>query len=194
MSVDGPKFDANASKHRLVTYEGAGELVDHLELEIADLMGRAEATHGPGEEDPQALPKEIVRRKALRDRLVAARRCLKTQAKARAETGIEALVATGAEGRRRRYDFRPAKAKEPPKAPKAGWLMAMATKLQSQENRTLYRLRQQTVEPVFGIIKNVLGFTRFSLRGLDKVGSEWELVVLAYNCKRLYRLKLEMAS
>ncbi|MEE9217121.1 MAG: transposase [Anaerolineales bacterium] len=95
---------------------------------------------------------------------------------------------------RRRYDFRPAKAKGPPKAPKADWLKAMAAKLQSEEGRTLYRLRQQTVEPVFGIIKTVLGFTRFSLRGLDKVGGEWELVALAYNCKRLHRLKLEMAS
>ncbi len=70
----------------------------------------------------------------------------------------------------------------------------MAAKLQSAEGRALYRLRQQTVEPVFGIIKNVLGFTRFSLRSLDKVGGEWELVALAYNCKRLHRLKLEMAS
>ncbi len=317
VSVDGSKFDANASKHRSVTYERAGELIDQLKLEIADLLGRAEAADGSGEEDPQALPKEIARREALRDRLDAARRRLEAQAKARAETeradyeakvaaretrqgrargkkpkppqetpkpdeqsnlsdpdsrlmrksknheyrqaynaqavvdaagsqlilgarvsncasdrnelvadieaipaelglpetaladngyangdeveslaetGIEALVATGAEGRRRRYDFRPAKAKGPPKAPKADWLKVMAAKLQSAEGRALYRLRQQTVEPVFGIIKNVLGFTRFSLRSLDKVSGEWELVALAYNCKRLHRLKLEMAS
>ncbi len=317
VSVDGSKFDANASKHRSVAYERAGELIDRLKLDIAELMDRAEAADGGGEEDPQALPKEIARREALRDRLDAARRRLETQAKARAEaeradyeakvaaretrqgrargkkpkppqetpkpdeqsnlsdpdsrlmrksknheyrqaynaqavvdaggsqlilgarvsdcasdrnelgadieaipaelglpetaladngyangdevaalaeSGIEALVATGAEGRRRRYDFRPAKAKGPPKAPKADWLKAMAAKLQSAEGRALYRLRQQTVEPVFGIIKNVLGFTRFSLRGLDKVDGEWELVALAYNCKRLHRLKLEMAS
>ena len=54
--------------------------------------------------------------------------------------------------------------------------------------RALYKLRQQTVEPVFGIIKEVLGFRRFSLRGLSKVTLEWELVCLAYNCKRLHRL------
>jgi hypothetical protein len=54
--------------------------------------------------------------------------------------------------------------------------------------RALYKLRQQTVEPVFGIIKAVLGFRRFSLRGLAKVTLEWELVCLAYNCKRLHRL------
>ena len=59
---------------------------------------------------------------------------------------------------------------------------------------TLYRLRRQTVEPVFGAIKAVLGFTRFSLRGLDKVAGEWDLVALAYNCKRLHKLTLSMAS
>ena len=54
--------------------------------------------------------------------------------------------------------------------------------------RALYKLRQQTVEPAFGIIKEVLGFRRFSLRGLAKVSLEWELVCLAYNFKRLHRL------
>jgi hypothetical protein len=54
--------------------------------------------------------------------------------------------------------------------------------------RALYTLRQQTVEPVFGIIKDVLGFRRFSLRGLAKVSLEWDLVTLAYNVKRLHRL------
>lgn len=54
--------------------------------------------------------------------------------------------------------------------------------------RALYKLRQQTVEPVFGIIKDVLGFRRFSLRGLANVSLEWDLVSLAYNVKRLHRL------
>ncbi len=85
VSVDGSKFKASASKHRSVTYERAGELLDQLKLEIADLMGRAEAADGSGEEDPQALPKEIARREALRDQLDAARRRLEARAKARAE-------------------------------------------------------------------------------------------------------------
>jgi hypothetical protein len=70
----------------------------------------------------------------------------------------------------------------------------MATKLASEEARALYKLRQQTVEPVFGIVKAVLGFRGFSLRGLDKVAGEWDLVALAYNCKRLHKLQLETAS
>ena len=73
VSVDGSKFEASASKHRSVTYERAGELIDQLKLDIADLMERAAAADGEGEDDPQALPKEIARREALCDRLDAAR-------------------------------------------------------------------------------------------------------------------------
>ena len=85
VSVDGSKFEASASKHRSVTYERAGELIDQLKLDIADLMERAAAADGEGEDDPQALPKEIARREALCDRLDAARRRLEARAKARAE-------------------------------------------------------------------------------------------------------------
>ncbi len=85
-----------------------------------------------------------------------------------AGSGIEALVSTAAEGRRRRHDFRPAKAEAAAKEPRAEWLQVMAAKLASEEGRALYRLRQRTVEPVFGIIKAVLGFTGFSLRGLER--------------------------
>ena len=52
----------------------------------------------------------------------------------------------------------------------------------------MYALRKQTVEPVFGIIKEVMGFRRFMLRGKAKVSLEWTLVTLAYNFRRLYRL------
>ena len=313
VSVDGSKFKANASKHRSVTYERAGGLIGQLEGEIAALLRRAEAADVAGEEDPQALPQEIARREALRDKLDAARRHLEAQAEARAAaereafeakvaarekrrgrakgkhpkppaetpaadaqsnlsdpdsrlmrkskqheyrqaynaqaavdaggsqlivsarigqcasdrnelvadiaaipavlgrpetvladngyangaevaaleaSGIEVLVSTAAEGRRRTHDFRPAKAPPAVKQPKADWLKAMAEKLASEEGRALYKLRRQTVEPVFGVIKAVLGFAGFSLRGLDKVEGEWTLVALAYNCKRLHKLSL----
>ena len=105
-------------------------------------------------------------------------------------SGIEALVSTAAEGRRRTHDFRPVKALPAAKEPKADWLKAMAEKLASEEGRASYKLRRQTVEPVFGVIKAVLGFAGFSLRGLEKVEGEWTLVALAYNCKRLHKLSL----
>ncbi len=51
--------------------------------------------------------------------------------------------------------------------------------------KELYKKRKSTVEPVFGIIKQVLGFRQFLLRGLKKVNLEWQLVSCAYNLKRL---------
>ena len=102
--------------------------------------------------------------------------------------GMEVLVATGVQGRQRRYDFRPPKAGNTAQRGPSPWTQAMRAKLDSEAGRDKYRLRQQTVEPVFGIIKSVLGFTRFMLRGHAKVEGEWQLICLAYNCKRLHRL------
>ena len=65
---------------------------------------------------------------------------------------------------------------------------AMAHHLKTPEGRALYALRKHTPEPVFGIIKSVLGFRQFLLRGLDKVRGEWNLVTMAYNEKRLFAL------
>ena len=102
VSVDGSKFKANASKHRSVTYERAGALIARLEGEIAALLGRAEAADAAGEDDPQALPKEIARREALRDKLDAARRRLEAQAEARAAAEREAHEAKVAAREKRR--------------------------------------------------------------------------------------------
>jgi len=61
----------------------------------------------------------------------------------------------------------------------------MRAQLNTQRGRELYRLRGTTVEPAVGIIKSALGFRQFSLRGLAKVRTEWTLLALAFNCKRL---------
>ena len=104
--------------------------------------------------------------------------------------GIEALVSTSAEGRQRTHDFFPVKALPPAREPEADWLKAMAEKLTSEEGRASYKLRRQTVEPVFGVIKAVLGFAGFWLRVLENVEGKWTQVALAYNCKRLHKLSL----
>ncbi len=65
----------------------------------------------------------------------------------------------------------------------------MAHRLKTKAGRALYALRKQTVEPVFGIIKSVIGFRQFSLRGLTKVSGEWSLVCLAWNLKRMAALR-----
>jgi hypothetical protein len=68
----------------------------------------------------------------------------------------------------------------------AGISEVMKQRLQTAAGKAKYKLRQQTVEPVFGIIKSVLGFRQFLLRGMEKVGLEWQLVCVAYNLKRLH--------
>jgi transposase len=65
----------------------------------------------------------------------------------------------------------------------------MRYRLKTEEGKALYNLRKQTVEPVFGIIKEVLGFRRFSLRGKAKAETEWTLVCLSYNLKKLFTLR-----
>ena len=67
-------------------------------------------------------------------------------------------------------------------------LAAMRHRLATPEGKGLYALRKQTPEPVFGIIKSVLGFRQFSLRGLEKVKGEWSLVTMAWNIKRMSAL------
>ena len=68
----------------------------------------------------------------------------------------------------RRYDFRPWDKIKQPKPIKDPVLRAMADKLRTPEGRTIYRQRACTVEPVFGVIKSVLGFRQFLLRGMPK--------------------------
>ena len=65
---------------------------------------------------------------------------------------------------------------------------AMAHRLQTPEGKKLYALRKHTPEPVFGIIKSVMGFRQFLLRGLENVRGEWNLVTMAWNMKRMFAL------
>jgi transposase len=80
--------------------------------------------------------------------------------------------------------------KEEPTAPAEGASVSevMKHRLRTVAGKQKYKLRQQTVEPVFGIVKSVLGFRQFLMRGVEKVKLEWTLVCAAYNFKRLHRL------
>jgi hypothetical protein len=80
----------------------------------------------------------------------------------------------------------------PAPAPDASIGEIMAHRLGTKAGQELYGLRKQTVEPVFGIIKEVLGFRRFLLRGLEKVNLEWTLVSTSYNLKRLFNLGMRI--
>ena len=61
-------------------------------------------------------------------------------------------------------------------------------RMRTGQGRALYKLRKETVEPVFGIVKQVMGFRQFHLRGHPKADLEWALVCLAYNARRLFKL------
>ena len=103
--------------------------------------------------------------------------------------GIEPLVAIGRTQPHRPYDFRPPPRPKTPRQITEPWRIAMKAKLESDDGRSQYRKRKQTVEPVFGIIKSAIGFTRFRLRGLANAATEWSLITLAYNCRRIARLQ-----
>ena len=310
VSIDGTKIDANASKIRSVRYDRAQELRTKLAADIAELTAKAEAADAE-DIDPQALPKEIARREALKEKLDAACARLEAEAKAQAaaerpqyesmkatyeakkgrrgrppkppdETppptrqsnltdpdsalmrrserheyrqaynaqavvcaegsqlilttnliaspadapsfaatilameqtiglprtvladagyasgpavaelearNIEPLVAIARTQPHRPYDFRPPPEAKPERRIAEPWRLAMKAKLETEDGKARYKKRKQTVEPVFGIIKSAIGFTRFHLRGIQNVAAEWLLVALAYNCRRLHNLR-----
>lgn len=76
----------------------------------------------------------------------------------------------------------------PPCPPDADALCAMQHRLRTPEGRAMYAKRKSTIETVFGIIKEVMGFRRFHLRGFDAARGEWNLVCMAWNMKRLHAL------
>ena len=63
-------------------------------------------------------------------------------------------------------------------------------RLQTQEGKQIYSERKSTVEPVFGIIKHVMGFRQFMLRGFEEAKGEWNLICIAYNLKRLHTMRV----
>jgi transposase len=100
---------------------------------------------------------------------------------------IDAYVATGREAHHLSWQALFAQAPTPPPED-ASPKVKMAYKLKTEIGQAIYRLRKCTVEPVIGIIKEVLGFRQFSLRGLPAAAGEWCLVCLAFNLKRLHVL------
>ena len=103
------------------------------------------------------------------------------------QRGITAYIATGRDRHHQSWEARFAQAPEPPPEA-ASAIVKMAYTLRTTIGKQLYALRKSTVEPVIGIVKEVLGFRQFSLRGLTLAAGEWGLVCLAYNLKRLHTL------
>ena len=103
--------------------------------------------------------------------------------------GIEPYIATGREPHPLDWHSYFKQLPEPP-GEEASPKEKMAYKLQTDIGKAIYRVRKCTVEPVIGIIKEILGFRQFSLRGLRAAAGEWCLVCLAFNLKRMHTLFL----
>ena len=100
---------------------------------------------------------------------------------------IDPYIATGREPHHVTWQSLLQPLADPP-SPDAPLAVQMAYKLRTEIGQRIYAVRKSTVEPVIGIIKEVLGFRQFSLRGLDKAAGEWSLVCLAFNFKRLHSI------
>jgi hypothetical protein len=99
---------------------------------------------------------------------------------------IEPLIALGRDRHHRPLVER--LAPDPPEPETDDPVEKMAWRLKTKAGKARYAKRKSTVEPVFGIIKHVLGFRQFSLRGLEAVAGEWRLVTMAFNLKRMHAL------
>ena len=316
VAIDGTKILANASKHSAVSYGRAGEKMQALDLEIAELIEKGEQADATPLDDGLTIPEELQRRVELKAKMASARAEMETRAQARAErergeyeakmaareakraagkkprgkepqppdatpgpqdqvnfTDAESRIMKAGSGQHFEQSYNAQAAVEiasrlivaapvvdapndkeqlaptfaaivpeagpvagvlidsgfvsekavgqleshpdgsatgvrvwaavqrdphgrtvaqlekrddpPAPPPDAPFIEQMAHRVATKAGKNLYKQRQQTVEPVFGIIKAALGFRRFSLRGLEKVRLEWTLVTLAYNLRRL---------
>jgi hypothetical protein len=103
-----------------------------------------------------------------------------------AQAGIEPLIAQAHQNHNPKLEDR--LAADPPAPADPTPVAAMGHRLKTKAGRALYALHKQTPEPVFSIIKSVLGFRQFLLRGLEKVRGEWKLVTMSRNIKRRFAL------
>jgi transposase len=103
-----------------------------------------------------------------------------------AAAGVDPVIAISRQVHYPSLDQRFTAAPEAPVDPMP--MEAMRHHLQTPEGKKLYALRKQIPEPVFGIIKSVLGFRQFLLRGIDQVRGEWSLMTMAWNIKRIFVL------
>ena len=320
VSVDGTKIQANASKHAAVSYQRAGGMIEQLELEVKELLGRAEQADAKEVEETLDIPAELARREKRVGALKQARQVIEERAKEMAAAqqveykekqaqrqaqreagqkprGAEPTPPSEVPDPKAQYNFTDPESRimkagngqhfeqaynaqaavneqmlivgerlsvapndkaelvptvaaispvvagevkavltdngfyseaavaaveqkpdgapsgitvyaavekqshhktvadllpQPEPAapgPEASAKEIMAHRLKSEPGKTLYKLRKQTVEPVFGIIKEVMGFRRFLLRGRVKAGLEWTLVCVSYNLRRMFALK-----
>ena len=139
----------------------------------------------PMVEKLKELPKEVGRtRRILADSGYASEKNVEWCTGA----GIEPLIALKRERHHQTWRQRFAAAPKPP-ADSETAMEKMRYRLKTPAGRKLYALRKQTPEPVFGIIKSMMGFRQFRLRGLENARGEWSLETMSWNLERMFALQ-----
>lgn len=199
ISVDGTKIHANASKHKAVSYKYAKEQIEKYEKEVDEILKEAEKIDNT--ENDVNLPEEI----ALREKRISV---LKNAVKQMEETQKEMIQKkmpkepenkvddkaqvnfTDSESRIMKFgnsnNFEQSYNLQT--AVDTGYFSSSLIEM-TEEGQKIYSKRKTTVEPVFGIIKRVMGFRQFLMRCLENIGIEWDLVTISYNISRMYALK-----
>lgn len=184
MKVNGGGFEQGYNAQAVVDTESMLVMVPHVTQASNDKEQVA-----PMVEKLQALPEEVNRPEVfLADTGYFSEKNVETCNAA----GIEPLIAVGRD--EHHPHWRDRFAEPDPLSEAASPVEQMKHRLKTQAGRAAYGLRKQTVEPVFGIIKSVMGFRQFLLRGLGNVGNEWTLVCLAWNLKRMAALRPQSAQ
>jgi IS5 family transposase len=114
--------------------------------------------------------------------------CSESNLESLEKRGVNAYIATGRQKHGRASPTSNERARQGPRS------RAMRAKLRRGGWRSRYRLRKQSVEPVFGQIKEARGFRRFLLRGLEKVTGEWSLLCTAHNLLKLAAVRIPATS
>jgi transposase len=136
----------------------------------------------------QMLPKELGRAKRI---LADSGYLSQANVEGCAGVKIEPLIAMGRTRHHVSWKRRFAAAPNTP-PDSATPLQKMAYRLKTPRGKKLYALRKQTPEPVFGIIKSVMGYRQCLLRGLENVKGEWNLVTMSWNIKRIHTLEVPL--
>jgi transposase len=179
MRVAGGGFEQSYNAQAVVDHESMLVMVPFVTQ-----AGNDKEQVKPALEGIQALPEEVGKPKVIN---ADNGYCSEQNVNLSHEAGIEPLFAAGRDSHHPHWSERFA---EPPPLPADATPMeTMKHRLKTKAGRAIYAMRKQTVEPVFGIIKSVMGFRQFLLRGLEKVGQEWTLVCLAWNLKRMAVLR-----
>nr|WP_242671904.1 transposase [Stutzerimonas kirkiae] len=185
VSLDGTKIHANASRHSALSHGH-----DREERSPSESPGARAACPGRtgGSVERTGWGQSAGRDQAPRAKAQGNGSGQGEDRSAGEKANIEPLIAVTREARQ--GDWRERFTEPEAIAEDATPVERMKHRLKTKAGRAAYALRKQTVEPVFGIIKSVLGFRQFSLRGLESVAGEWQLVCRAWNLKRIASLRL----